>query len=230
LALIATTDTEEQWQVTISPKSGEPALPNYGIVRLYVPYSTADPTLADRELIGWYKTSGVGPGSFNAHAPTPPAEDDVVTLYSKTVRRHCNQLIFAAATNHNMLVTSLGTDGDGRPLRGLLGQPVDIAVRLPSRVDGKACPVRFGLGGKEIAQDGIYLTLSYNHLFEVIAQDKIEDSLYTDIEDNLYILYFDPGTGWEVVMPISQTRNPMMNWISVPFKKDGIYAIGWVDP
>lgn len=228
LTLISSTTAQEYWRASVSPTSGEPTLPNYGIVRLYVSYDLGNSQTIDHELISWYKTSGVGPGSYNALAPTPPNEDDVVTLFSETTRRHCNQLVYSAATNADIFESSLGKDGDGNPFIGLLGQPVDIAVRLPLEVDGAECPQQFGRGSRQIAQKDIYLTLSYNHLYEVTSQETIRDDLTPEVEDNLHILFFHPSTGWEVVAPVAMTRNTTMNWLSVPFTQDGIYAIGWV--
>jgi hypothetical protein len=205
-------------------------LPNYGIVRLYVAYSGTPLPAIERELISWYKTSGVGPGSYNANAPTPPGEDDVVTLFSESVRRHCNQVVFSAATNAEIFNYSLGTDGSGNAIMGLLGQPVDIAVHLPLAENGGPCAERFGRGSQTIAQQDIYLTLAYNHPYRIANQEKFLDYLTPAMEDKLLILFFDPSTGWEVVMPLETRRNPSMNWLSVPFKQDGIYAIGWVKP
>lgn len=230
LTLVSTTATHEYWQASISPAQGEPTLPNYGIVRLNVQYAIPGVPPQNRELISWYKTSGVGPGSYNANAPTPPGEDDVVALFSESVRRHCNQLIFSAVTNAEILTRSLGTDGSGNPIMGLLGPPLDLAVRLPLEEEGDLCPERFGRDSRMIAQKDIYLTLSYNHLHQIAGQDTIRDDLTPAIEEKLLILFFDPQTGWEVVAPLAATRNPAMNWISVPFTQDGIYAIGWVKP
>jgi hypothetical protein len=234
LTLISATASQEYWRASISPTAGEPTLPNYGIARLYVSYDVSydrgNTQTEDHELISWYKTSGVGPGSYNALAPTPPNEDDVVTLFSETVRRHCNQLIYSAATNAEIFESSLGKDGDGNPFMGLLGQPVDIAVRLPFEVDGAECPPQFGHGSRQITQKDIYLTLSYNHLYEVNSQETIRDDLLPEVEDKLHILFFNPNTGWEVVTPLATTRNTSMNWLSVPFTQDGIYAIGWIKP
>ena len=230
LTLISATATQEYWRGSVHPTSGQPTLPNYGIVRLYVIYDLGRGQPEKHELMSWYKTSGVGPGSHNALAPTPPNEDDIVTLFSETVRRHCNQLIYSAATNAEILESSLGEDGDGNPFVGLVGQPLDLAVRLPFEADGAECPGPFGQGSRTVAQQDIYLTLSYNHLFEVRSQEIIRDYLSPEIESKLQILFYNPNTGWEVVLPASTTRNPTMNWISVPFRQDGIYAIGWVKP
>jgi hypothetical protein len=230
LTPVSATATHEYWRASIIPAIGDPTLPNYGIVRLHVSYFTPGVPVLERELISWYKTSGVGPGSYNANAPTPPGEDDVVTLFSESVRRHCNQLIFSTATNAEMLSRPLGSDDNGNPIMGLLGQPVDIAVRLPLEEDGDVCPQQFGQGSRTVAQKDIYLTLSYNHLYQLLAQEIMVDYLAPAVESNLHILFFDPDTGWEVVAPLATTRNTTMNWISVPFEQDGIYAIGWVKP
>lgn len=229
LTFRSTTAGQQYWIGSISPTAGQPTLPNYGIVRLHVSYDLGNAETEDHELMSWYKTSGVGPGSYNALAPTPPNEDDVVTLFSETVRRHCNQLVYSAATNAAILGSSLGTVG-GNPFMGLLGQPVDIAVRLPLEVDGAACPTQFGQGSRQVAQKDIYLTLSYNHLHQVTSQETIRDDLPPAVEANLHILFFDPNMGWQVVAPATIRRDTTMNWLSVPFTRDGIYAIGWIKP
>jgi hypothetical protein len=230
LTFIAATATQQYWRGSVSPTAGEPTLPNYGLVRLHVSYDTGSGQIEEHELISWYKTSGVGPGSYNALAPTPPNEDDVVTLFSETVRRHCNQLVFSAASNAAIFESSLGTDESGKAFRGLVGQPVDIAVRLPLEADGMECPQQFGQGSRQIAQKDIYLTLSYNHIYEVTGKENIRDTLSPAMEASLRILFFNPISGWEVVAPVATTRNPTMNWLSTPFTQDGIYAIGWVEP
>jgi hypothetical protein len=86
------------------------------------------------------------------------------------------------------------------------------------------------VGSRKIAQQDVYLTLSYNHLYTVAVQDTFVDHLTPAMEETLQILFFDPNTGWEVVEPVATTRNTTMNWISVPFQRDGIYAIGWTEP
>ena len=230
LTFVSATGAQGYWRGSIHPTTGDPTLPNYGIVRLYVSYDLGNNEIERHELMSWYKTSGVGPGSYNALAPTPPNEDDIVTLFSETVRRHCNQLIYSAATDAAILESSLGTDGSGAPFLGLLGQPVDIAVRLPLEVDGAACPQQFGQGIRKIAQQDIYLTLSYNHIYEVTVQDTIRDDLPPAVEDKLQVLFYDPTTGWQAVTPVETIRNTTMNWLSVPFKQDGVYAIGFVKP
>ncbi|MEM7129692.1 MAG: hypothetical protein AAF702_25395 [Chloroflexota bacterium] len=237
LEQLPTEGPNEYWRATIAAQQGSPSLPNYGIVYLNVAYRVGGVVQSERELMTWYKTSGVGPGTFNANAPTPPAEDDMVTVYSLSERKHCNQLIYSAATNYEMLVASLGeyedADGNIKPIQGILGKPLDIAVRLPATITARGetdCPTTFGLGERPMTQQDLFLTLSYQPAIDFKGEFILTDPPPDSLEEELLILHFSPTSGWEVVEPNNQERSTEMNWISVPFRKDGIYAIGWVQP
>ena len=244
-------DLRPDYRATITPLPSDyhpnyfsDYLPRYGIIHVRV---------ADKsnklitELVRWYRVTGVGPGVNNAHTPAAFSEDDMVTLYPTdplTVFEDmvgCEQVVIMPSANFDMLQRPLGQDKDGRAIQGILGWPVDIAVRLPN--EDHQCAKTFGIE-RNVTNEAIALTFRYTPLSE-----KNE---LTIPQENLRILYFDPTVegaeeklSWTIIDPnknvlrdsdhdavrseqfINEERH---HFITIPYQKDGIYVVGWVRP
>ena len=197
----------EAWSTTFTVASGE-RLPDFAWVMI----STPD----QGDFIRSFQTAGgVGPAHMLGDAPL---RDGAIMVDAVDTRAgEHNQVIFMNAGDHDALLAPLPTnvEGSGHPIGGIIGQPLDVDILLPTGASTAASP-------SALLPTPVILTLFY-------SQAAI-DRLAID-EANLRVLYFNRATTtWQVVSRLSSI-DKTSNWVATdPRSQDGIYAIGWIQP
>lgn len=205
--MIPTDPSGREWQATFEPAPGALELPTYGIV--YIEEATLG------QVINWYQSAGgVGPGHIAGDAPLRDWHVMVDTEEDLPPPDECNHVIVSPAKNVDALMASLGQDGQGATITGLVGRPLDIDIFLPNHS---------GLCQQIGAPDhllpvNVTLTLFY-------SQEEIDRLGISEFD--LRLLRFYRGNNvWDWGPTLAQ--NTELNWLSTTIDLDGIYAIGFV--
>lgn len=196
-----------EWQAVFEPAPGTAELPNYAI--LYFEEENLG------QVISWYQSlGGVGPGHIHGDAPLRDWHVMVDTEAALPPVDGCNHVLVSPAKNQAALTTSLGTDGQGVAIAGLVGRPLDIDIFLPT-TDGLCQQI-----GVDDHTLPVAVTLTFFYSQEEIDRLGIA-------ETDLRLLRFYQANGyWQWVPHIDQ--NTTLNWLSATGGLDGIYAVGFV--
>lgn len=195
------------WEASFAPLAGMTELPLYTIA-----YIDAG---MEGELVRWLQiTGGVGPAHEDALAPLRDGPVMVDIHRPLNPPGACNRVMVMPATNPVALRTPPRIPDPNGPIEGIVGQPLDIDIRLPA----PNCPPL--AKGDHPLGAGATLTMFFPR--EELNRLGIGSA-------DLRLLHFSRG-GAAWVLADRQNVGDDLDWISALIEEDGIYAIGWVAP